>query len=219
MLEKRVVVLFDGTTWDLMSQVSVPTRSRKQTTYDDRSSSDWAGQTQKTPPMRRRLHLNLHQPLPEPSADSGARPVLPEDAAALARLMLRAYAGTIDDGGEGPEEAAAEVQALLSGAYGAFDFSASELIEREGNVVAATLITHFEGHPLLAFTMTDPAWKRRGLGRAGLLRSIHRLRKAGEGSLHLVVTRGNQPAEQLYESLNMTPPPPGEGAEIAKISV
>ncbi len=115
------------------------------------------------------------------TADPSARPVLPEDAAALSGLMLRAYAGTIDDGGEGPEEAAAEVHALLGGAYGPFDFSNSELIEQEGQVVAATLLTRFEGLPLLAFSMTDPAWKRRGLGRAGLLRSIHRLQQAGEG--------------------------------------
>lgn len=115
--------------------------------------------------------------------------------------MLDAYRGTVDDAGEGPDEARAEVNRLLIGGYGPFDFGASELVERDGGVVGATLVTMYEGAPMVAFSMTAPAWQRRGLARAGLLRGMARLRDAGATSVRLAVTDANTPALRLYESL------------------
>ncbi|MDX2146646.1 MAG: GNAT family N-acetyltransferase [Planctomycetota bacterium] len=139
--------------------------------------------------------------LPEASADPGSREVTLPDAEALATLMLEAYRGTVDDAGEGPDEAAAEVRRLLSGGYGPFNFMASEVVEREGQIVAATLVTEHEGLPLVAFSLTLPAWQRRGLARAGLIRTMHRLHESGAKRVQLAVTLGNTPAEQLYASL------------------
>lgn len=136
-----------------------------------------------------------------PPADAGAREVRGDDAESLASLMLEAYRGTIDDGGETLDNARAEVQKTLEGGYGAFDFDASEVIEREGVVVAGTIVTHYEGLPLIAFSLTLPAWRRRGLARGGLLRAMHRLALGGHARVQLAVTRGNTPAERLYESL------------------
>lgn len=126
------------------------------------------------------------------------------DAGLLADLMLRAYRGTVDDAGEGPDEARAEVDRWLAGAFGAADLDASQLIERAGIAASATLISHHDGAPLVAFSMTAPEWKRQGLARAGLVRAMHRLRAAGYDEVRLVVTCGNTPAESMYASLGFT---------------
>ena len=154
--------------------------------------------------MRRRLTASLSATIDSP-ADPLARPIRREDVDALASLMLDAYRGTIDDGGESLEDAVSEVRKLLDGAYGAFDFAASELIERDGRPVSATVVTHYEGVPLIAFSMTAPTWKRRGLAKAGLQRAMARLAGAGVPRVDLVVTAGNTPAETLYERLGFVP--------------
>ena len=115
--------------------------------------------------------------------------------------MLDAYAGTIDDAGnETIETARAEVVKLQRGDFGALD-AVSVAVEREGALASATIVTRERGEPLLAFSMTAPRWKRCGLARAGLLHVMHALHQRGEARLHLVVTAGNTPAENLYRSL------------------
>ncbi len=89
----------------------------------------------------------------------------------------------------------------MSGDYGEFLPDCSEIIERDGKPVSATLVTRYQGKPLLAFSFTAPDWKRHGLARAGLLRAMDRLCELGETELGIVVTRGNEPAEALYASL------------------
>jgi GNAT superfamily N-acetyltransferase len=152
--------------------------------------------------MRHKMRLDLSDwSAPSSPPDPGARRITDADGAALAMLMLNAYRGSVDDGGEGPDEAASEVRKLYDGDFGALDFQTSEVIEREGEVVAATIVTEYEGVPLLAFSMTAPAWKRRGLARAGLVRTINRVRAAGRREVFLAVTATNTPALRLYESL------------------
>jgi ribosomal protein S18 acetylase RimI-like enzyme len=119
----------------------------------------------------------------------------------LAHLMIEAYRGTTDDHGETMEDARQEVRRLLDGEYGQLLPNFSEVIERNGQLVAATLLTLWQDAPLVAFSITRPAWKRTGLARAGLKRSINRLFQNGYDELCLVVTRGNDAAERLYESV------------------
>jgi hypothetical protein len=151
--------------------------------------------------MRVRMNADLTSGRPSPGLDATARPVRADDANCLADLMLDSYRGSIDDGGETLDDAKAEVARLLAGEYGAFDFEASEVIERDGRLVSATLVTRYEGTPLIAFSMTASEWKRRGLARGGLLRTMDRLRKASQPQVSLAVTKGNVPAEALYVSL------------------
>lgn len=134
-------------------------------------------------------------------ADVLIRPPAAGDAEGLARLMLDAYRGSVDDAGETLEDARSEIRLLTTGRYGRFDPDASEVAIHEGTPVAATLLTHYEGAPMLAFSLTLPAWRRRGLARGGILRAVRRLRDAGYDSLSLAVTVGNAPAVRLYESL------------------
>ncbi|MFO0836697.1 MAG: GNAT family N-acetyltransferase [Phycisphaerales bacterium] len=151
--------------------------------------------------MRRKLAADFAVSIPPPPTDSGARKVTHADAEALSHLMLEAYRGTIDDGGETLDDARAEVRKTLDGGYGAFDFDASELIERDLRVVAGTIVTHYQGLPMIAFSLTLPEWRRQGLARAGLRRAMQRLAQAGHQRVQLAVTSGNTPAERLYESL------------------
>jgi GNAT superfamily N-acetyltransferase len=137
--------------------------------------------------------------LPDETHDPSARPPNLRDPDALADLMYHAYRGTIDDAGETPEDARAEVRKFFANGYGPFLIDQSELIVRDERPVAATLITIWEGLPLLAMSMTHPDSQRRGLARAGLARALHRLRRAGYAEIHLAVTRGN-PAEGLYRA-------------------
>lgn len=148
--------------------------------------------------MRLRMRATLSDAITAP-IDPESRPLNERDAAALARLMLDAYRGSVDDEGEGPDEAKAEIDRLFAGAYGPFNGGASEVTAREGRIVAATLVTEHDGVALIAFSMTSPEWKRRGLARAGLLRTMERLRRAGRREVWLAVTATNEPARRLYE--------------------
>jgi RimJ/RimL family protein N-acetyltransferase len=154
-----------------------------------------------------RLRFMLSAPVisrPAP-ADSLARAPTPADADALAALMVEAYRGTIDDEGETPNDAREVVQDLFDGDFGALQWAVSEVAERDGRLVAATLITRWENRPFVAFTMTAPGQQRQGLARAGLVRASNRLAAAGETVLRLMVTQGNTRAEALYESLGFRP--------------
>lgn len=128
-----------------------------------------------------------------------------EDRIALARLMLAAYAGTTDDEGGTEADALAEVDRTFAGGYGAFLGDMSRVVEVDGRIASAALVTRWRDRPLLAFSMTLPDCKRRGLARACLLGAIDALRAAGERELVLVVTRANEAAVRLYEGLGFGP--------------
>lgn len=152
-------------------------------------------------PKRLRLGRSLDDSLPAWTPDSTARPVSTADSPILAQLMFDAYRGTPDDEGGDLAAAIAEVQSTLSGAYGPFDYAASEVIVRDGMAASATLVTHYQSDILIAFSMTAPSHKRQGLARSGLIRTLHRLRNAGHAEAFLAVAQNNEIAKHLYESL------------------
>ncbi len=98
-------------------------------------------QKRKKDMIRNRLEMKLALKLLPSRINRPARPVLPDDAPALAQLMLDAYRGTIDDEGETGEEALAEFNAMLDGKYGPWLADASFVVELEGRVNAACVIT------------------------------------------------------------------------------
>jgi predicted GNAT family acetyltransferase len=131
------------------------------------------------------------------------RPVSEGDVNALGALMLEAYRGTIDYEGEGLEEAIQEVHAVLAGAYGPFIADCSFVIEDEGKMLSASMMVMSDrvNAPLLAFSMTHPEHKRKGMAEFLLKAGINRLVGAGHRDLYLVVTEGNAGAIRLYEKL------------------
>jgi len=153
-------------------------------------------------PSRLRMTVDLGPATAPAQPLDGARALRPErDREALARLMLAAYRGTVDDEGETEADALDAIGLLLAGEFGTHDGEASEVVERDGEIVAATLLTNWDGGPFLAFSMTDPAHQRQGLARNGLARAMGRLAARGETRLDLMVTAANDRAIALYRSL------------------
>lgn len=132
-----------------------------------------------------------------------------EDIAALAALMLDAYRGTIDDEGETLEDAVGAIEALFAGEFGELDPAASVVFRDAGTPVAATFVTHHDGHPLIAFSMTSKGALRRGHARRGLHHAFGVLARAGHPDVRLVVTDGNDPAIALYLAEDFVPVPVG----------
>lgn len=140
-----------------------------------------------------------------------------QDAEALALLMLDSYRGSVDDEGETLEEARHAIAQLFRGDFGTLDPELCLVVDDGTMLAAATIVTRDRvappplrsGEAFLAFSMTAPLWKRRGLGRAGLERVVEMLRARGEPRLHLVVTRTNEPATRLYRSMGFVDGPQG----------
>lgn len=120
---------------------------------------------------------------------------------ALSQLMLDAYRGTIDDNEETLEDAIKMTQDTFAGGIGPFLKDCSWLIERDGKVLACTLLTLWRGEPLLAEVLTDPSAQNQGLGAFLIKKSINALLARGYSDLTLFVTKGNLPAQHLYEKL------------------
>lgn len=131
----------------------------------------------------------------------GVRRPRPDDLQALATLMFAAYQGTVDYTGDSVEAAVQEMNYLFAGAHGIYLAQHSSVVERESNLVSASLVTHQEGQPLLAFAMTAPKWKRKGLAKATIGHVMQDLFEAGETELHLALNAKNKPALDLYLSL------------------
>lgn len=149
--------------------------------------------------MRRVMKLTLDQPLP--TTDVPVRTVRADDAEALAHLMLAAYRGTIDYHDETIDDARAEVAMLFDDTQRTLLADCSFVVERDDSLASAAIIIRHDGEPLVAFSMTDPRWKRIGLARTCLTHSINALTAHGWTTLRLIVTPGNTPAERMYESM------------------
>ena len=139
-----------------------------------------------------------------------ARPITPQDAPLLGALMYDAYHDTIDDEGETPELALAEVEWVFRGKHGPMLFDCSFIIEEGGRALGATIVTDWRdertGHrqPLLAFLMIRPEASGQGMGTDLLSRSINALLARGERELALFVTVGNSAAQHIYQKLGFT---------------
>jgi GNAT superfamily N-acetyltransferase len=136
-----------------------------------------------------------------------ARAITRHDAALLGALMYDAYHDTIDDEGETPEDAVAEVEGVINGKYGPLLEACSLLVEEQGRALGATIITSWsdqrtgQRQPLLAFLMTHPDASGQGLGTFLLSKSINALLAQGESELVLFVTVGNSAAQHIYQKL------------------
>jgi len=152
---------------------------------------------------RLKLTLPLAPQVFERSAD--IRTATVADRQLLAELLIAAYAGTVDDGGETSEEALAEIDRTLADAYGPFLAPCSFVVERDGTLLAPSLITRWQEAPLVAFVMVAPHAQRQGLAEQTLRCSMAALWEQGETTLTLFVTDGNTPAQRLYARMGFRP--------------
>jgi len=125
----------------------------------------------------------------------------------LAILLYAAYRGTVDDDGGTYADARQEIDRLYACAYGEFLPGCSFVIEEGEFIASASLITWWKPHraPLIAFTMTRPEYQRRGYAIATIRASMNALIDRGDERLTLVVTDGNERAQQLYARLGFRP--------------
>jgi ribosomal protein S18 acetylase RimI-like enzyme len=157
--------------------------------------------------IRRRIPMEtplVWQTLPTLFA---SRAVRPTDKEALAILLFAAYRGTIDDEGDSFADALVEIEKAFRGEYGRFLPESSFVVEAGEFLASACLVSFFEPHdaPLVVFLMTRSEAKRRGLARSLLQQSMNALLGDGYNRLTLVVTEGNEPAQQLYRAMGFVP--------------
>ena len=158
--------------------------------------------------MTQRIRIEMSRPLvPDDRSLAVEKALSPleVDRAGLARLMLEAYRGTVDDEGETLDDAIGVIDALMAGEFGDVDPDASVVYGDSAHPIAATLVTHHRGRPLLAFSMTHPGSQRRGLARRGPRHGIGSLARRGHREIVLVVTSGNHGAIDLYRSEGFVP--------------
>ncbi|WP_189254097.1 GNAT family N-acetyltransferase [Lentzea flava] len=136
------------------------------------------------------------EPGPVPGLRHNLRPVNDEDDAALADLMERAYAGTIDEHLGGNSDGAVEIAGWRPTAVPHASFVADE-----DGIVAASLISRNGDDFWLAYVITHPEWKGRGLGTAVVAASLRAL----DAPVLAGVTDGNTPSERLLARLGFTP--------------
>jgi RimJ/RimL family protein N-acetyltransferase len=149
---------------------------------------------------RRHLILDL-QPVSDPAMELRVRHPSTDDAEAIAMLMLDAYEGTIDaDGSETMDDARDEVAGYFSPEQE--PLPEHSFVALDGDVpVAAVLVRRHEDLPFISYVMTAAPHKGRGLATALTGLTLASLQAAGERQVHLWVTRGNEPAERIYERL------------------
>ncbi len=135
----------------------------------------------------------VHRPLPD---GFRLRTVTDGDDGALATLMERAYAGTIDEQLGGNSDGAIEMAEWRA------ETPLAEIsvvvVDAADLVVAASLCSgSLDGEVWIAYVITDPAWKGQGLGTAVVVESVRLLGERADIDVFAGVTDGNVPSERL----------------------
>jgi GNAT superfamily N-acetyltransferase len=153
---------------------------------------------------RRRWTMAPLRPAGEPIAVS-IRATTQMDDPAIAALLGASYVGTIDF-----DPDADHVDELMRWRQlDEADDEASVLALSDGELVGASLIARELGTPFLYEIVVAPQYRRGGIARALLARSISVLAHRGEEALSAWVTHGNRASESLLADLGfvcVTPP-------------
>ena len=150
---------------------------------------------------RSEYRLQLPRPQAVPSDESGPALVLRgvriSDRSATARLLLEAYRGTIDDEGEGDEEAVEAIDDYFSHIIWKHSFV---VLEGERMIAMSFVVVVDDRHYIdpVATTASD---KGRGIGRRAVIASLASLAAAGVAEVGATITDGNTASERLFISL------------------
>jgi len=155
----------------------------------------------------KRIPMSLKLTQQSYTREWSARPVTTKDADDLAILLYAAFRGTTDDEGEPFSAAILEIEKTMGGDYGQLLSECSFVIRRGEFIASACLISWYEplNSPFVVFSMTRPEYKKQGMARFLLQKSINTLLERGYSTLALIVTDGNLPAQYLYSSLDFEP--------------
>lgn len=150
-------------------------------------------------PQKLRYEIDLSDLTPVASHDLQVRSISRDDLEDLARLMLDAYVGTIDYEDEDLEDAMEEVRSFLDDGRALLD--RSYLVEADGSIASAVLVSLFEGRPFISYVMTLASHKNQGLARLVTAIALERLADDGHETVDLYITEGNAPSEALFRSV------------------
>jgi ribosomal protein S18 acetylase RimI-like enzyme len=165
------------------------------------------------------MELGERASLPPVPKEHRFRPLVPGDRAGFVSSYARVYAEPQGDYWLDPS---ADVEADARKFFDQFlepsgtwnekiIRDASLVYEADGRVVGSVLVGRTRaGQPHVFGLEVDPAFQRRGIGRALLLQALHRLRADRRGPVTLSVIR-NDVAHRLYSALGfrLVPPPAG----------
>lgn len=158
--------------------------------------------TNTLPPVPQKLRYEIDlsglAPVANPD-DIQVRSISRDDLEDLARLMLDAYVGTTDYEGESLEDAIDEVRSFLDDDLALLD--RSYLVENDGTIASAVLVSLPEGRPFIGYVMTRASHKNRGLARLVTTTVLEHLAGDGHESVILYITEGNTPSEALFHSV------------------
>ena len=129
------------------------------------------------------------------------RNVVSEDQEILAKAMLDAYMGTVDQMEDTFDEALTEVRNILNGGYGQFMAKASFLIEQNDEVASVILVNLYDGKPLITEIFTGKMYYRQGMAGVLIRASMNVLFEMSYEELVLNVMPENTGAIKLYEGL------------------
>lgn len=145
-----------------------------------------------------RYEIDFSELRPVGSLDAAVRNVGPDDLEGLAQLMLDAYQGTIDYEDETYDDAVTEVRSFLESSPA---LEHSYVIELEGMLVAAVLVSIYDGDLFIGYVMTHPDHRRAHIGRRLVHHTLSRAHADGFRKAVFYITRGNGPSEALFASL------------------
>lgn len=145
-----------------------------------------------------RYEIDLAALRPIDQVAGAVRNVGPDDLEALAQLMLDAYRGTIDYDDETYEDAMAEVRSFLEHDPA---LEHSYVVEVDGAIVSAVLVSMLDGDPFIGYVMTHPDHKGVHIGRRLVHQALDRAKSAGYRRAVFYITDGNRPSEALFASL------------------
>ena len=155
--------------------------------------------------MKRKMQYSLSQYIGgEQCLTDGLIPVTEVQLSDLAVFFLDAYRDTIDYEGESIEDAAGELQNVMSGGYGPVIHEASVCLRVGDEIAAAVFITERDGVAFMPYIVTAKKYKGMGFARQLVTNCLCVLKQLGYSELVLYVTAGNVPAEHLYRSLGFT---------------
>jgi GNAT superfamily N-acetyltransferase len=138
--------------------------------------------------------------VPAPPGPVASRAVRAGDGPALGVLAHAAYRGSVDDNGEHEAWHVADLTSALEDEYGRLMTPVSRAVPAGNELIAATLFTWWDDLPLLAFCLTHPDHRGRGLATRLVTHAARELAAEGHEAMHLAVTETN-PARGLYERL------------------
>jgi GNAT superfamily N-acetyltransferase len=144
--------------------------------------------------------------VPAPPGPVASRPLAAGDGPALGRLAYAAYRGSVDDNGEHEAWHVADLTAALGGEYGRFMTPVSRAVPAGDELAGAVVFTWWDDLPLLAFCLTHPDHRGRGLATRLITHAARELAADGHHAMHLAVTETN-PARALYERLGFREAP------------